>query len=110
MIRQFSGLFRYAFRQFCKISGSGFWNLTFSANGFRDTTISNVVVVNRQRTDLIVDMSPVVDGIETLYSPGSVLLYPNPARIAIKALLPDSGSGLIQCPDYRSDREIDGRL
>jgi hypothetical protein len=52
------------------------------------------MVVSGQRTDLTVDMSPVISNIE--YPVSSVpVLYPNPAINEIKALLPDSVTGSI---------------
>ena len=74
---------------------SGSWNLTFSATGYRDTTINNVKVVSGQKTDLIVDMSPGVSSIEKTKSGTLILLYPNPAREYINALLPDIIDGNI---------------
>ena len=74
---------------------SGSWNLTFSATGYRDTTINNVKVVSGQKTDLIVDMSPGVSSIEKTKSGTLILLYPNPARDYINALLPDIIDGNI---------------
>jgi hypothetical protein len=74
---------------------SGSWNLTFTATGYRDTTINNVTVVSRQKTDLIVDMSPGVSSIEKTKSGTLILLYPNPARDYINALLPDIIAGNI---------------
>jgi hypothetical protein len=74
---------------------SGSWNLTFSATGYRDTTINNVTVVSGQKTDLIVDMSPGVNSIEKTIAGNLILLYPNPARDYINALLPDIIAGNI---------------
>ena len=74
---------------------SGSWNLTFSATGYRDTTINNVKVVSGQKTDLIVDMSPGVNSIEKTIAGNLILLYPNPARDYINALLPDIIAGNI---------------
>jgi murein tripeptide amidase MpaA len=74
---------------------SGSWNLTFSATGYRDTTIYNVTVVSGQKTDLVVDMSPGVSSIEKTKSGTLILLYPNPARDYINALLPDVTAGNI---------------
>jgi hypothetical protein len=73
----------------------GSWNLSFSATGYKDTTISNVEVVSGQKTDLIVDMSPGVSGIEKTKSGSLILLYPNPARDYFTAQLPDMMAGKI---------------
>jgi len=79
---------------FVRFLSPGSWNLTFSASGFKDTTI-NVIVIAGQKTDLTVEMSPVVTGIESPVSSVTVLLYPNPARNILKALLPDSVAGSV---------------
>ena len=80
---------------FVRFMAPGSWNLTFSATGYRDTTINNVTVVSGQKTDLIVDMSPGVSSIEKTKSGTLILLYPNPARDYINALLPDIIAGNI---------------
>jgi hypothetical protein len=53
------------------------------------------MVTAGQKTDLTVEMSPVVTGIESPLSSVTVLLYPNPARNLLKALLPDSVAGSV---------------
>jgi len=80
---------------FVRMLAPGSWNLTFSAIGYRDTTINNIIVTSAQRTDLIVDMSPLPNGIDTIESTNPIVLYPNPARNSIKALLPDIITGII---------------
>ncbi len=81
--------------RFIRMLSPGSWNLTFSAPGYVDTTISNITVSRGQRTDLNVDMSPLPDGIEILQSSSLILLYPNPAKSSIKALLSDIITGNI---------------
>jgi hypothetical protein len=80
---------------FVRFLNPGSWNLTFSATGYRDTTIYNVIVVSGQRTDLIVDMSPGVSGLESPKSGTRIMLYPNPAGDYINAQLPDVMAGNI---------------
>jgi hypothetical protein len=70
----------------------GSWNLTFSAAGYRDTII-NVIVYSGQKTDLIVDMSPITSGIEPINSTTHLLIYPNPAADVINIILPDKNNG-----------------
>jgi len=79
---------------FVRMLSPGSWNLTFSAKGFNDTTINNVLVVSGQKTDLIVNMVPVTSQIDTTV-PGSPSLYPNPANTELKALLHDNMIGMI---------------
>jgi hypothetical protein len=78
---------------FVRFLSPGLWNLTFSAKGYWPVTISNINVTNRQKTDLVVDMSPYTNKVENPNSSTSLLLYPNPARNEIRALLPDTEAG-----------------
>jgi hypothetical protein len=77
---------------FVRFLSPGSWNLTFSAAGYRDTTI-NAIVVSGQRTDLTVDMSLLPAGIEPINSSTHLLIYPNPAKDIINAILPDKTEG-----------------
>lgn len=77
---------------FVRFLSPGSWNVTFSATGYRDTTI-NAIVVSGQKTDLIVELSPLPSGIEPVNSTTHLLLYPNPATDIIKAILPDKITG-----------------
>jgi hypothetical protein len=70
----------------------GSYDLTFTAEGYRDTTISNILVIQRQRTDLIVKISPDLNPSDTT-NPAKPLFYPNPGSIIIKAVLPENIRG-----------------
>jgi dihydroorotate dehydrogenase len=59
-----------------------------------DTTISNIVVIQRQRTDLIVKISPDLNPSDTT-NPADPLFYPNPGSIIIKAVLPENIRGAV---------------
>jgi hypothetical protein len=80
--------------RFIRLLSPGTWNLTFSANGYRDTIINNVIVTAGQRTDLIVEMKLITTTIDTT-NPEIPLLYPNPASTVINSKLPDRISGTI---------------
>lgn len=80
---------------FYRYLSPGSWNITFSADGYRDTTISNIIVGKGQKTDLIVDMSLLPTGIEKAFSSNSIVLYPDPANDFINAKLPGNLDGLI---------------
>lgn len=80
---------------FVRFLAPGTWSLTFSASGYRDTTINNVVVALRQRTNLTVDMSLLPAGLEKTGSSTPVILYPNPASNLLNAMLPDNLNGII---------------
>ena len=80
---------------FVRFLSPGSWNLTFSAAGYRDTTINNVLVVSGQRTDLTVEMSLLPAGIEPLNIATRLLVYPNPATDFINVILPEKVYGLM---------------
>jgi hypothetical protein len=84
---------------FVRFLSPGLWNLTFSAHGFRDTTISNIAVYERQKTDLLVKMEKGVTGIDTTIPP-VLLLYPNPASSELKVLLSDKLAGHVNVRIY----------
>ena len=93
--------------RFIRLLAPGMWNLTFSANGYRDTTINNVLVVDGQKTDLVVEMESITN------STGQPLLYPNPASTLIMASLPEKlkgkvnikiiGQSGVKVADYNND-------
>jgi hypothetical protein len=78
---------------FVRLLASGSWPLTFSARGYRDTTIT-VSVNERQKTDITVYMQKGEVPPDTVL-PESPALYPNPASSAIKALLPEELTGIV---------------
>jgi Zinc carboxypeptidase/Secretion system C-terminal sorting domain len=78
---------------FVRFLSPGSWNLTFSATGYRDTTVNNVIVVSGEKTDLIVSMSLLPSGIEPVKSTIPLMLYPNPAQGYLNVVLPDLASG-----------------
>ena len=80
---------------FVRFLSPGSWNLTFSAIGYWPKTVNNIIVTSGKRTDLVVDMSTIFNVIDTTISSALILLYPNPARNAIRALLPDITTGKI---------------
>jgi hypothetical protein len=78
---------------FVRFLSPGSWDLTFSAPGYFPLTINSVIVSPGQRTDLSVDMSPIASKIEPAVSESRIVLYPNPAKSVINALLPDKIAG-----------------
>ncbi|MDO9341075.1 MAG: M14 family zinc carboxypeptidase, partial [Bacteroidales bacterium] len=79
---------------FVRLLAPGSWNLTFTANGYLDTTISNIVVFSGQKTDIIVNMVPIINSIDTT-NPEAPILYPNPATTELSAVLPERIMGNI---------------
>jgi hypothetical protein len=80
--------------RFVRLLASGSWNLTFSANGYNDTTITNIFVLSGQKTDIILNMVPITDQIDTTIRE-SLSLYPNPATTEINAVLPERIIGTV---------------
>jgi hypothetical protein len=80
--------------RFIRMLAPGTWNLKFSARGYRDTTIYNVLVVSGQKTDLTVEMQLLTTEIDTA-SRSEPLLYPNPASSYIMAKLPENMDGRV---------------
>jgi hypothetical protein len=80
---------------FVRFLSPGLWNLTFSAKDYRPVTMSNINVTSRQETDLIVDMSPYTNKVETPSSEASLRLFPNPAHDEIRAIPPDGFTGKV---------------
>lgn len=77
---------------FTRLLLPGSWNLSLTSNGYHDTLVSSVTVASRQRTDIIVEMTPLSTGTDSLI-PISPSVYPNPASFQIKALLPEYMEG-----------------
>ena len=80
--------------RFVRLLSPGTWNITFSAKGYRDTTINNILVVAGQRTDLVVELKSVTSSIDTSNTE-IPLLYPNPAISFLIAKLPEKLNGEI---------------
>jgi hypothetical protein len=80
---------------FVRFLSPGLWNLTFSAKGYWPVTMSNINVTTRLKTDLIVDMTPFTNKVETPASEASLRLYPSPAHDEIRAKPPDGLTGSI---------------
>jgi len=80
---------------FVRLLAPGSWNLTFSAAGYNNLTMSNIVVVSGENTDIIVNMIPILNSIDTT-NPEIPLLYPNPATTEMKAVLPEKIIGTVR--------------
>jgi len=73
---------------FVRLLSPGSWDLTFSAKGYFDTTVTSITVFEGQRTDIIVDMVPIINSVDTT-NPETPILYPNPASVDIRVVLPE---------------------
>ncbi|HUX56992.1 MAG TPA: M14 family zinc carboxypeptidase [Bacteroidales bacterium] len=77
---------------FIRLLEPGLWDLTFSANGYHDTTFTDLTVFSGQKTDIVVNLTPLANRIDTTI-PAIPTLYPNPAKTVIYAVLPDKMTG-----------------
>jgi len=76
---------------FVRLLAPGIWPFTFTAGGYRDTTI-NVAVNAAQKTDITVYMlKGTIPPDSSLHEPP--VLYPIPASSVLNAVLPDEVSG-----------------
>jgi hypothetical protein len=85
--------------RFIRLLAPGSWNLTFSATGYHDVTISNVQVVAGQRTDLVVNMNSISTSIDPP-GPQKAVLFPDPAKDHLYARLPGIFFGKINIKIY----------
>ncbi len=79
---------------FVRFLAPGSWNITFSANGYKDTTINNINVYSGLRTDITVKLTPLQSNTDTPEEE-TADIYPNPATSEIRAVLPDGFTGKI---------------
>lgn len=86
---------------FVRFLSPGTWDLSLSAFGYRDTTITDVMVSTYEKTNLTVNMKRIIYGNDTSETRCPVL-YPNPARGFVKAQLPGSMSGNINIRIFNS--------
>jgi hypothetical protein len=84
---------------FARFLPPGSWNVTFSANGYISQTVNNIVVTEGQKTELTVELVPVVSSIDPLIN-SPVLMYPVPAKDHLSALLPDEIAGEVNVKIY----------
>jgi hypothetical protein len=78
--------------EFVRLLKPGFWDLRFSADRYRDTTIMNVSVADGEETRLEVKMEPYLNPEDTA-DRAVPLIYPDPASTFIKAVVPKSVRG-----------------
>lgn len=85
--------------RFVRLIYPGTWNITFSANGYKDTVVNDVIVTEHQRTDLFVEMKPITTIIDSA-NLDKAIMYPNPASNFIKFKLPDNIAGPVNIRIY----------
>lgn len=80
--------------RFVRLIEPGSWDLTFTADGYRDLIIHDVSAASGKATELNVAMTPDTNPVDTA---GHTLLflYPNPVSETLNALIPGEISGKI---------------
>ncbi|MCJ7447394.1 MAG: hypothetical protein MUO72_06875 [Bacteroidales bacterium] len=86
---------------FVRLIAPGTWDLLFTATGYQDVLLTNVAVVEGQSTGLLVEMHSDINSVDTSETPVPVL-YPNPAKTIIKAVLPERQFGRINIKIFNS--------
>lgn len=84
---------------FTRFLAPGSYDLTFTADGYRDTIVKNIIVVSGEETKLLIKISPAINPADTT-NPARPLFYPNPAGSFIKAVLPESIRGAVNIKVY----------
>lgn len=85
---------------FVRMLAPGSYNITFSAKGYVDTIVNNVIVIKDQRTDLTVKMKSGLSSIDSTV-PATPVLYPIPASgTTLKAILADLMVGQVNIRIY----------
>jgi hypothetical protein len=79
---------------FVRLIAPGSWDITFSAAGYYNLTVSKISVAAWRKTGTIVKMIPFINSIDSA-NPQTPVLYPNPSGSEINAVLPDGISGAV---------------
>ncbi len=87
--------------RFIRLTAPGSWDLTFTAEGYIDTVIYNVMAEPRRKSFLEVGMTHIRNPVDTT-SPAAPLLYPNPAAFYVYAVVPEKLRGYINIRLYNT--------
>jgi hypothetical protein len=86
---------------FVRLIAPGVWDLTFSADGYLEKKVGDVIVTEGQATEIIVEMDPLTNPVDTVNTPIPII-YPNPGREYIKVVLPYHQTGNVNVMIYNS--------
>ncbi len=84
---------------FIRLLAPGTWDLMFTASGYYETEVKDIVVPEGETTAIEVEMTPVVSPVDTVPTP-SLIIYPNPAEEHIRVILPQRQKGMINVRLY----------
>ena len=83
---------------FVRFTDSGSWDLLFTARGYHDTLITDIMVTDGEKTIINVLMMP--DSIPGKKTHDAPLLFPNPASSVLNIMLPADISGTVNMIVY----------
>ncbi|HBE42966.1 MAG TPA: hypothetical protein DDW27_17535 [Bacteroidales bacterium] len=86
---------------FTRMLSPGEWNLKFSARGYLDKEIENIVAGEDELTLLTVEMEPYLNPVDTADTPG-LIIYPNPSEEQITLVLPERQFGKVNIMIFNS--------
>lgn len=86
---------------FVRLLAPGTWDLTFTAWGCLPAVVEDVVVTAGQKTEISVELQPILNPVDTAATP-IPLLYPNPSSQSLRVVLPDRQTGDILVQIYNS--------
>ncbi len=79
---------------FIRLLEPGVWDVSFSARGYRDTVIRDILVNDGERTTLSVRMKKESD-ISDEKNINDIILYPNPSLSFVNVVLPEKMTGTV---------------
>ena len=77
-----------------RLLAQGTWTIKVTAQGYRDTVITGIVLNPMQPTLLNIALEPVANGYDTLVT-DNLRIMPNPSRGDFRLLLPDTFEGIV---------------
>lgn len=86
---------------FTRLLAPGSWDLFFSAEGYVDKHVEDVIVAEGKATNLNVEMVRFINPIDTTDTPGPVI-YPNPSTDYFNLVLPARQFGVVNIVIYNS--------
>jgi hypothetical protein len=84
---------------FFRFLSPGTWDLSFSAKGYRDTTVAGIPVIAFQKSGLTVDMIRSMNKFDTIVLKAP-LIFPNPSKGEVMVLLPEALAGSVRIRIY----------
>ena len=86
---------------FVRLLAPGTWDISFTARGYLETTVNDIVVTEGQKTEITVEMIPILNPVDTVPTPVPIL-YPNPSNESLHVVLPGRQIGDVTVTIYNS--------